>query len=171
MKKAEQVHPKNPNFLSREVSYKTNIILDWQINNRKIVDIEIKLNDKEYKNYLKRQADAEMDLSNQEYFMKKERQSKYLNELKIQEKHQRRIKRDLKIKISGGEKMINMSPQKYGTSSPESHTRSLARSSDNHKSHDFINNTIDISSLNRQTRPHKFSQYTSQNSLGTPFIR
>ena len=49
IEKAEQLQPTNPNSITREVSYKTNIILDWQIQNKKIAEIEVKLNDKEYK--------------------------------------------------------------------------------------------------------------------------
>ena len=49
IEKAEQLQPTNPNSMTREVSYKTNIILDWQIHNKKIAEIEVKLNDKEYK--------------------------------------------------------------------------------------------------------------------------
>lgn len=49
IEKAEQLQPTNPNSITREVSYKTNIILDWQIHNKKIAEIEVKLNDKEYK--------------------------------------------------------------------------------------------------------------------------
>ncbi len=92
IEKAEKVHPTDPNSLTREVNFKANMILDWQVHNKKISEIEDKLNDKEYKNYLQWQADNEIDIMNKEIKLKRERQNKYLSELQTQEKQQKRLK-------------------------------------------------------------------------------
>ncbi|CAI2359546.1 unnamed protein product [Moneuplotes crassus] len=107
IEKADKVQPQDPNSMTREVSYKTNIILDWQIHDKKINEIEAKLNDKEYKNYLQLQADNEIHNMNEEMKIKRERQNIYHTELQNQEKHQKMLKRNLDLKLSDRERLLN----------------------------------------------------------------
>ena len=171
IEKAEHVQPKDLDKLSREVSFKTNIILDWQVHNKKIAAIEAKLNDKEYKNYLKFQAEAEIDLLNQELMKKRERQNQYLNDLQKQERHQKLMKRDLFTKMSDREKKINKrTNEPYSQYTGGMNGSRQARSSERLSSHGGVNRTIDLHDL-KSKNGGRLPNYQGYKSTLIPYGR
>lgn len=105
--KAESMHPNNLDSFAKDVHSKTNVILDWQVHNKKITAIEAKLKDKEYFNFIRSQADAEIEQINREYAIKKERQSKYLEELQQQERYQKNFAKNLDNRLNSRERLMN----------------------------------------------------------------
>ena len=97
----ESLKPGDLDSFSRDVHSKTNFILGWQIQNKKITEIENKLKDKQYSQFIQNKIGEEMDELNKKYVKKKEDQMKYLNELQQQEKFHKLVKKAEDEKISG----------------------------------------------------------------------
>lgn len=91
----------------KDVHSKTNYILDWQIHNKKITEIEKRLKDKEYSNFIKHKADEEVNEINQKYLKKKEEQHKYLTDLQQQEKFYKLLKQEESQKIHPNDSRLN----------------------------------------------------------------
>jgi G3E family GTPase len=91
----------------REVHNKNNIILDWQIQDKKITEIENKLKDREYSKFIKYLADAETSLINKQFQIKKEMQHKYHDDLQQQEKHCKMLRKEQDKRMNPKEKGIN----------------------------------------------------------------
>ena len=107
LEKGEQLRPNNLDSFLKDVHSKTNYILDWQVHNKKISEIEKKLKDKEYYNFVKYKADEEVNEINQKYLKKKEEQHKYLADLQQQEKFYKLLKREESQKIHPKDSRLN----------------------------------------------------------------
>ena len=64
LESGESIIPGDLDSFSRDVHNKTNSILSWQINNKKINEIEQKLKDKQYSRFLKQKIETEINQIN-----------------------------------------------------------------------------------------------------------
>lgn len=122
---------------SRDIHNKTNSILSWQINNKKIAEIEQKLKDKEYVRFIKQKIDTEINEVNRMHLRKKEAQKKYLFELQQQDKlHKLRYK-------ANAEKIKGFDLNRVNEYSENALKRDLASTSTDSYSSKRINRSFD----------------------------
>ena len=70
IEKGESMKPGDLDSFSRDVHNKNNFILSWQIQNKKITEIENKLKEKQYLHYIQQKLDEENDEINRKYLKK-----------------------------------------------------------------------------------------------------
>jgi len=70
LEKGEQLKPSDLDTYNREVQNKNTFILDWQIQDKKITEIENKLKDREYCEFVKYKVNEEVDQINMNYMRK-----------------------------------------------------------------------------------------------------
>jgi len=156
IERGDQMKPTSLDSLMREVHSKNNVILDWQIHDKKITAIENKLKDKEYYKYVKSLADEETSLINQQYQVRKEKQQQYLSDLQKQEKHYKQLRKDEDSRMNPKEKLIN--GRKVGMNGSRLEVTSMISSSSRGRlsSDHTANQTIDVNQY-RQFSPKKHS--------------
>ena len=148
----QSLNPHSLDTFSREIESKNKFILDWQIQNKKITEIENKLKDKEYYNFIKFQADAEIDQLNREFQIKKQMQEKYHRELQAQEKFQKEQKKDMWSKMTEREAGIHGRKSNLNTSYPEINRAVASGKSQERLGHFNQNQTLDISQIRASSR-------------------
>lgn len=161
LNKGEKMQPTSLDTYSKEIQSKNNVILDWQVNNKKIAEIEKKLMDKEYYEYIRNKLDQEVDEINRNYLKKKAQQQQYLNELQQQDKYYKQLRRNEDQKLSFKEQMLNK--RGSGSQLDDTSIRNLSSAGGLDK-YDHINKTIDVNEL-RHLSPNRLHQIANPSEL------